>query len=365
MKVLHVYQSYMSQSVGGLELAIEQIALATTGPTCNPQVYFLGHNSGVVQGSGVTEIRSRKWFTLWSMAVPTPRAWWALGQAIGQADIVHYHVPWPIADMAHLVFRPRVPTVVTYHADLVRQKRIEPLYAVLRKAFFRSVDRIVVTSPNYGQTSSALQPFLSKTITIPLCLQDIPLLNVHQGQQESEPYFLFVGVLRYYKGLDALLSAAKQVRCTVKIVGDGPEMSHLRQRIESEGITNVTLCGRVSEADKRSLIQGCVALVLPSNSRAEAFGMVLLEAMRAGRPTITTNIDSGMRYVCEDGVTGITITPDAPEALAVAMRTLLEDPGLAERFGKSGRERYLSLFSAEAVGKQYLDLYEQIKNERI
>jgi glycosyltransferase involved in cell wall biosynthesis len=365
MKVLHVYQSYISQSVGGLELAIEQIALATAGSACNPQVYFLGEESGRSQVSRVTEFRAKKWFTLWSMAVPTPRAWWALGRAIAEADIVHYHVPWPIADLAHLFFRPRGPTVVTYHADLVRQKRIEPLYALLRNAFFRRVDRIVVTTPSYGQASVALKPFLSKTISIPLCLHDIPMSASQEGTRPSELYFLFVGVLRYYKGLDALLTAAKQVQCEIKIVGDGPEMAHLRQRVESESIANVTLCGRVSEAEKRALIQNSVALILPSNSRAEAFGMVLLEAMRAGRPTITTDIDSGMRYVCQDGVTGITVAPDAPEALAVAMSTLLEDQNLSARLGRGARERFVSHFSATAVGKQYIDLYEQIQSKRI
>jgi glycosyltransferase involved in cell wall biosynthesis len=364
MRVLHVYQSYISQTVGGLELAIEQIALATAGPSRNPQVYFLGQESGRTQVSGVTEIRAKKWFTVWSMAVPTPRAWWALGRAIAEADIVHYHVPWPIADLAHLFFRPRGPTVVTYHADLVRQKRIEPLYALLRNAFFRRVDRIVVTTPSYGESSVALQRFLSKTISIPLCLQDMSI-GASQDGRAGKPYFLFVGVLRYYKGLNTLLTAAKQVQCEIKIVGDGPEMAHLRQRVESEAIANVTLCGRVSDAEKRVLMQNCEALILPSNSRAEAFGMVLLEAMRAGRPTITTDIDSGMRYVCMDGVTGITVAPDAPEALAAAMSTLLEDQNLSARLGKGARERFVSHFSAAAVGKQYLDLYEQIQTERI
>lgn len=363
MKVLHVYQSYISQSVGGLELAIEQIALATAGSACNPQVYFLSQESGRSQVSGVTEIRAKKWFTVWSMAVPTPRAWWALGRAIAGADIIHYHVPWPIADLAHLIFRPRASAVVTYHADLVRQKRIEPLYALLRNAFFRRVDRIVVTTPSYGESSVALKPFLSKTISIPLCLQDMPM-SASREERASEPYFLFIGVLRYYKGLDALLTAAKQVQCEIKIVGDGPEMAHLRQRVESESIANVMLCGRVPEAEKCALIQNCVALILPSNSRAEAFGMVLLEAMRAGRPTITTDIDSGMRYVCKDGVTGITVAPDAPEALSAAMSRLLEDQNLSARLGKGARERFESHFSATAVGKQYLDLYEQIQSKR-
>jgi glycosyltransferase involved in cell wall biosynthesis len=363
MKVLHVYQSYVSQSVGGLELAIEQIALATASSECSPVVYFLGPESTRSLVSGVTEIREKKWFTSWSMAVPTPRAWWALGKAIAEADIVHYHIPWPIADLAHLFFRPRAPAVVTYHADLVRQKRIEPLYAFLRNAFLRRVARIVVTTPTYGQASSALQPFLTKTVAIPLCLQDLPNDDL-PSSQPSEPYFLFVGVLRYYKGLDALLNASKLLRCQVKIVGDGPEMARLRNRVDTEALSDVTLCGRMTEVEKLALIQGCVALVLPSNSRAEAFGMVLLEAMRASRPTITTNINSGMRFVCEDGVTGITVPPDDPDALAGAMSKLLDAPTLATRLGNNGRQRYISLFSVKAVGRQYLDLYEQIRTER-
>ncbi len=362
MKVLHVYQSYVSRSVGGLELAIEQIALATQGASCQPQVYFLAPKQDTAQKHGIEEIRGPLWRTLWSMAVPTYAGWRVLGKAMREADVIHYHLQWPIADLAHLVFRPRAPALATYHADLVRQKRVEPIYAWVRNAFFRKLRRIVVTTPTYGLESKALRGFSAKTVSIPLCLEDFDGSNLVRVQ-DAAPYFLFVGVLRYYKGLDTLLDAAKMIGLAVKIVGAGEHMAHLQRRIEAENIVNVKLCGRVSESEKRSLIQNCVALVLPSDSRAEAFGMVLLEAMRAQRPTITTNIASGMRYVCEDGVTGFTIPPNAPDALAAAMLRLSDAPELAAQLGRNGRARFLSHFTPQVVGQQYLDLYQQIVSE--
>lgn len=350
--------------MGGLELAIEQIAKATVCPQCQPVVYFLDHLPAQADHEGVKEIRGSMWSSVWSMAIPTVSAWKALGVALRQADVIHYHLPWPVADLAQLFFRPRAPVLVTYHADLVRQKRVEPLYAIVRNAFFRRVDRIVVTTPTYAKASLALRAFASKTVSIPLCLADLPSEHVKTEHSSMEPFFLFVGVLRYYKGLDSLLTAAKVTGLKVKIIGDGEHMAEIKDRIEREKIVTVELFGRLSEIEKLKLIDRCAALVLPSTSRAEAFGMVLLEAMRAAKPVITTNIDSGMRYVCEAGVTGLTIPPNDPAALGRAMRSIIDSPAYARQLGESGRERYLSLFTPEVVGRQYLDLYQQLLNER-
>ncbi len=350
--------------MGGLELAIEQIAKATVNPNCQPTVYFLDDHPKLAKRDGIVEIPASLWRTVWSMAIPTVSAWWALGHALRAADVVHYHVPWPIADLAQLLFRPNAPTVVTYHADLVRQKRVEPLYAIVRNCFFRCVDRIVVTTPTYAQGSTALRGFARKTVSIPLCLVDLPNYPCATENPPIRPFILFLGVLRYYKGLDSLISAAKLTGINVKIVGDGEQMPALQSRIAVEGIANVELCGRLPEAQKLALLNRCVALVLPSTSRAEAFGMVLLEAMRAAKPVITTNIDSGMRYVCEAGETGLTIPPNNPAALGEAMRRLVNAPELARQMGENGRKRYLARFTPAVVGHQYIELYQQLLDER-
>ena len=80
-------------------------------------------------------------------------------------------------------------------------------------------------------------------------------------------------------------------------------------------------------------------LVLPSVTTDEMFGMVLLEAMAAGRPVITTAVPSGVREVNEAGVTGLEVPIRDAGALAEAMRTLAEDPALRERMGAAGRAK--------------------------
>lgn len=98
----------------------------------------------------------------------------------------------------------------------------------------------------------------------------------------------------------------------------------------------------------------------PSHLRSEAFGMVLLEAAMYSKPLVTCEIGSGMSYVNVDGLTGIVIPPESPEALSSAINRLLADPNLAAEMGRAARLRYEALFSGEALGRSYVALYRSL-----
>ena len=87
-----------------------------------------------------------------------------------EADIIHYHFPWPFADIVHFATSTSKPTVLTYHSDIIRQQHLLMLYRPLMKRFLRSVDRIVATSPNYLETSDILRDHSGKTDVIPIGL---------------------------------------------------------------------------------------------------------------------------------------------------------------------------------------------------
>jgi glycosyltransferase involved in cell wall biosynthesis len=329
-------------------------------------VYYLSDSpskfSCTTEKQAATIVPSERLGVLWSCAFPTIRSLGRLRDLMRRADLVHFHMPWPICDLAGTVLNRTKPAIATYHADIVRQRKVMWLYQPLQHAFMRRLSRIVATSPQYRSTSLALAKFHEKTVVIPLCLENTSFTVAASSDSENlnSPYVLFIGVLRYYKGLDTLLDAAAHTCSRIVIAGHGPMREHLAQRIRNEDLKNVVLVGHVSESQKRGLIERCNAVVLPSTSRAEAFGMVLLEAMRAGKSTITTDIESGMRYVQGEGVGGALIKPNDPLALAKAIDVMIGNTQVAQEMGHAGRARYEQLFVPSVVGAQYAQLYRDV-----
>ncbi len=280
------------------------------------------------------------------------------------ADIIHYHFPWPVADLLHLLGRPRRPSVVTYHSDIVRQRLLRHMYQPVMHRFLRSVDRIVATSPNYVASSPVLRNYGEKLKVIPIGLPDSlpphPQLVEEWRQRVGSDFFLFVGALRYYKGLDYLIGAAEKTGLSVVIAGTGQMEGDLRRR----NLSNVKLVGSISDDDKSALLSLGKAFVFPSHLRSEAFGVALLEAARAGKPMISCEIGTGTSYVNIDGVTGITVPPADSQAIGQAMRGLAESPEMAEGFGGAARMRYERLFRSEEVCKLYLNLYRELTSKR-
>ena len=180
------------------------------------------------------------------------------------------------------------------------------------------------------------------------------------GIAPEEPYFLFVGALRYYKGLRTLVKAARLVTAKIVLVGSGPEAGLLQDMARSLELKNVIFVGRVTDTEKVSLIKHCRAMVLPSHLRSEAFGVVLLEAAMLGRPMVSCEIGSGTSYVNRDAESGFVVSPDDPNALADALRKLLSDSELAARLGHGARTRYEQMFSGVALGNAYSRLYRDV-----
>ena len=110
-----------------------------------------------------------------------------------------------------------------------------------------------------------------------------------------------------------------------------------RCRASSGSNGRVTFTGEIADAELRRLMQTCAAFVLPSVTRAEAFGYVQLEAMAAGKPVISTDVPSGVSWVNQDGRTGIVVKAGDAAALAAALTMLAADAAMRARLGAAGR----------------------------
>ncbi|WP_287365279.1 glycosyltransferase [Thauera sp.] len=375
VSVLHVYRTYFPDPPGGLQEAIRQICLATQAVGVDNTVFTLSPDPipRVLQRPEGKVVRSRSWGAPASCDFGGLNALREFRELSERADVVHYHFPWPFADLLHLMSSHSTPSVLTYHSDIVRQRLLRELYRPLMMRMLSSTAAVVATSPTYARTSKvlAVAGMRSRVLAIPLGI------NEHSYPRRGddgiltkltlapcEPFFLFVGVLRYYKGLHFLVQAAKRVGAKILIAGSGPEDAALGELIETLGVRNVILVGQVSVEEKVGLLQRCRALVLPSHLRSEAFGMVLVEAAMFGKPMISCEIGTGTSFVNANGETGFVVAPENPGALTEAMNRLLEDDALATRMGLAARARFERLFSGEALGREYARLYGEVASNR-
>jgi rhamnosyl/mannosyltransferase len=224
----------------------------------------------------------------------------------------------------------------------------------------------VATSPNYLATSKLLQRVQERVDVIPLGLapESYQPASIDALRQVEQGYgvgfYLFIGVLRYYKGLQFLVEAAAQNGLPVVIAGRGSEHKALEAQAKSSGASNIKFAGFVSDDIKQALMARAKAIVFPSCERSEAFGVTLLEGQMHSLPLITCDIGTGTSFVNQHGVTGLVVPPRNATALSDAMRQLEENPETAERMGRAGRERLNNVFSGSQVGEKYTSLYRKL-----
>lgn len=371
MKVLHVYRTYFPDPPGGLQEAIRQICISTQSLGVDNTIFTLSPTPSpkMVDRPEARVVRCRSWAAPASCDLGSLDALLTFRQLAQQADVIHYLFPWPFADVLRLAAPASKPSVMTYISDIVRQRWLGAVYGPLMWHTLRHMDAIVSNAPGYAAgspvlTEPALQPLVRQ---IPLGIDegsyatppDTAVLD-KLGLRPDEPFVLFIGVLRYYKGLHVLLDACAGLKGRVVIAGSGPEEQALKDQMARLGLNNVLMAGQVTEAEKVALLQACRGLVLPSHLRSEAYGMVLVEASIMGKPMVTCEIGTGTSFVNAHGETGWVVPPESPAALAEALNHLLTDTALAQTYGQAARQRYETLFSGDALGRAYARLYQDV-----
>ena len=367
MRVLHFYKTYYPDTWGGIEQVIRQLCVGTGRLGVRNDVLTLSRSGGPaeidIEGHTVHRVPLDFEIASTGFSLAAIRK---LARLAREADVIHYHFPWPFMDLAHFMARVKKPTVVTYHSDIVRQKTLLRVYTPLKRQFLNSVDTVVATSPNYLASSPVLKRFAHKTRTITYGLdkaiypQPSAAVKARWRARCGERFFLFVGVLRYYKGLHILLDAMANVDYPVVIVGAGPIEQELKAHAARLGLTHVMFIGAVEEEDKVALLELSYAMVFPSHLRSEAFGISLLEGAMYGKPMISSEIGTGTTYINIDQDTGQVVPPDDAQAFGAAMRTLWENPELAAAMGRRAEARYWELFTAERMADNYHALYREL-----
>lgn len=364
MKVLHFFKTYYPDSFGGVERTIHAIAKGCRTHGIESDVLSLSRQptENTIMFEGHMAYKAKLDFEFASTGF-SREVFGIFSQLAAKADVIHYHFPWPFMDLVHLAQRPKKPSIVTYHSDIVKQKALLKAYQPLMHRFLSSVDKIVATSDNYVATSAILKRYNHKVEVIPLGLDEADYPRAPEAIKQAwracfpRPFFLFVGVLRYYKGLQYLLDAAKDLPADIVIIGNGPMEAELKAQAARQQLKNVHFLESRSDLDKAALLELSTAFVFPSHLRSEAFGLSLIEASMFGKAMISCEIGTGTSFINLNGETGLVVpAADAP-ALNDALRRLLVDTPLVERLEAGSRTRYLSTLTARQMSGSYASLY--------
>jgi glycosyltransferase involved in cell wall biosynthesis len=286
-----------------------------------------------------------------------------------RADCVVLHEPNPIAGTALFLRTPAPRLVIWHHSDLVRPSWAPATYGrVVQRALYRRADCVIVSSPLAAH--SALVQYARRVAVIPfgVPLERYDRMDAGRRARIDDvvaavpgPRVLFVGRLVYYKGLEVLLDAMGRCGGSLVIVGEGPLDGALRALVTEKRLAGrVLFAGRVPDADLPAFYQACDVFVLPSIARTEAFGVVQIEAMAAGRPVVSTNLPTGVPWVNQDGVSGLVVTPGDPVALGDALQRLLDDGALRRRLGEGARQRAQTMFSRERMVAAFKRLIDTV-----
>ncbi len=284
-------------------------------------------------------------------------------------DVLHFHFPYPWGELALLQARPDVPTVVTYHSDIVRQKAALAGYKPFLERFLDRVDLIIASSPNMIEHSTFLSARADKCRHVDFGLHVERIAQDEAAEQRARTLraehpgrriVLFVGRLVYYKGADVLVRAMEHVDADLVMIGRGPLEPELREIAVARGMgERVRFLAPVDDAELAAWYRAADVFALPSVARSEAFGLVQIEAHAAGTPVVSTDLTTGVPYANLDGVTGLTVPVGSVERLGEALRRILGDDELRARLGEQAQERALRDFTIPRMVENTLAVYRE------
>lgn len=365
MHILHIYKDYWP-IVGGIENHVRLLAEHQAAAGHHVTVLVTNTKKHTQQEllEGVQVIKAARLATVAStpLSLALPYRLSSL-----RADIAHLHFPYPVGELSQLLVGRSKRLILTYHSDIIRQKGWLRLYRPIMHRILSRADGIIATTPNYIASSATLQRYAGKCAVIPFGIDlgrfravDAAKVNAIRNRYGDEPLLLFVGVLRYYKGLTYLFQAMPDVRARLLIVGEGPLAATLHREAEELGLRDrVIFAGRVGDDDLPAYYAAAHLFVLPACERSEAFGLVQVEALASGLPIIGTELGTGTSYVNAHGISGLVVPPRQPAALAEAIQRVLDDPALHGQLAAGALQR-ASQFDVSRMVVETEALYERV-----
>ena len=355
MRVIHLGKFYPPDK-GGIETATKSIIdyLWQKNISCD-LVCFSSHPSSEEKTKGGTLYRFKSKFKLLSTPFSMEYLFFLI-RHIHRYQVVHIHVPNPLSLFFLFCIRPHQKLIVHWHSDVVNQRRAHIFYRPFEKMMLLRSNTIIVGTEEYFMHSEPLQAHKDKVKFISYAVDDPEIAK--KKSVDGFIHVLSVGRLVRYKGYENLVRAGEYLNANIKItlIGDGPEFKNLKSIIRQKNLGNIEIRNCVEDLKKFHLEADMFCL--PSVSRAESFGISLIEAMSFRLPLITTNVQgSGMNYINIDKKTGIVVELNSPVALANAINELAASEQLREDYSQNSYARFKKLFEYKNVLPEYIRIY--------
>lgn len=354
--------------VGGVESHVRQVARLLSERGIQVEVWTVDRGEAlgtrVVDGITVrylaTPLPARSLRSLMRFAFTFPRSWsrWKRAVKSFKPDLLHVHCFGPNGLYALFLHRRyRIPLAVTSHGETFADDNgVFARSALLRRGLSKSLARSAFVTgcsemvlddlrKNFGLTSGDVVPNGV----------DLDLVPAVDSVGTDDRTFVAVGRLGHTKGFDLLLQAFALVRpadLRLVLIGNGPERAVLEAQAHALGVSDrVVFAGERTPAEVAGAMRAALAVVVPS--RVESFGLVVLEAWRAGSPlVVTTRIGAPV----QNGVDAVTIDPEHPLEFARTLETIAADPELRAAIAAAGAGRVAD-FTWESVAQDYVTLY--------
>lgn len=314
-------------------------------------------------------IRTRTLLKFGSVAF-SPQQIFKLKDLWRQYDIIHVHHPAPMATLALWLINPSCKIIIYWHSDIVRQRFLLFFFKPFQNWLLKRADAVVATTPYYINDSESLSRFPDKTTYIPLGIEglarsdDNGAVTQLRSQFAGKKIVFSLGRLVEYKGYQYLVEAAKYLSddYIILIGGDGRLKADLADRIEQGKLQNkVKLLGKLSNEQVGQYFELCNLFCLPSITKNEAFGLVLLEAMSLSKPIVATKIPgSGVHWVNNDLTSGINVEIEDPQAIAEAIKKILENQETENTYKKGAFDRFNKFFKKEMMVQSFVQLYHKV-----
>jgi glycosyltransferase involved in cell wall biosynthesis len=363
MRVLQLGKFY-DPFVGGMETVLKEICESLADDVQFQVVVANTSFRTTHESRKVSVTRVASMGKLFSCSLAPSYPYWARKF---DPDLIHVHLPNPLAELSALLADRDVPVVAQFHSDVVRQRHLLKMYEPFLEAFYRRASCIVVPTPRHIEISRFVSKYRHKCRVVPF---GVPVSRFELDEaarrkvdtlRDGLPTVLCVGRLVSYKGVEFLVRALENLQARLWIVGVGPLEESLKSLVEQKGLADrVTFLGQVSEADLVAYYHACDVFVLPSITNAEMFGVVQLEAMACRKPVISTDLPTGVSWVNQHLKTGYIVPPENVTELTKAIQALLNSAQLRREMGEAGRSRVEQQFTSTKMAEAMLQVYEEM-----
>jgi rhamnosyl/mannosyltransferase len=383
LRVLHFGRFWNNQH-GGIERHVSQLCkgLAAQGL----EVVNLVASSGLRAHDDVLDgyrlVQAPSFGKAFSTAMSPALVWRALQLHRQQPfDVFHLHFPDPLTHAASMLLPRNIPRVITWHSDIVKQKRLLALYKpLLQRETLKAAAVVAATQAHFdssAQIPAALPAERRHVIPYGLDYANVVLdarttllrdeLRARAGAGRADgsgapgKVVFALGRHVYYKGFEVLIRALQHCDAFLILGGDGALRPELEALAASLGVAGrVLFSGRIPEADLAAYFHACDVFCLPSIAQTEAFGLVQLEAMACGKPVVCSQLHNGVNVVNVEGVTGLAVPPGDPQALGQCLAGLLPDGPRMAAMGERARAWALGEYSLEAMVRKHVALYQAL-----